>query len=151
LVPAATANLALILRPALEASEGAEATIPLPGVSARPLASLIDYCTAAAALEEEEGKATSASPAAAVEHAAWAAAWLASLPAPDLFPLAAAASYLDVPCLLDLVIRTLAGRLKGRSPAVLRAAFACPDDLPPAAVASLRADCAGAFDPPTGW
>lgn len=154
LTQASVANLARVLRPALEASEGAEAIIPLPGVSARPLASLLDYCAAAAALEVEEegqrGKATF-SPAAAVEHATWAAAWLASLPAPDLFPLAAAASYLDVSGLLELVIGTLASRLKGRPPALLRSDFALPDDLPPPAVSSLRADCAGAFDPPTGW
>lgn len=192
LTPRAVAAQARVLLPALEAAgpdPGARAaaastppavTIPLPGVGARPLAALLDYCAAAAALEAELGAcrkqhaaadaarttpaaagtrkqvaavdAARTTRAAAAAHGAWAAAWATSLPPPDLFPLAAAASYLDVPGLLDLLVTvTLPGRLGGgRAPAALRADFGLPDDLSAAEVIALRADCAGALDPP-GW
>ena len=83
---------------------------------------------------------------AAAAHTTWATAWAAAIPGPDLAPLAAAASYLDVPALLDLAVAALAARLAGRPGGAVRAEFGLPDDLPASEAAAVRADCAGAFD-----
>lgn len=151
-VPAPVARLARVLGPALEAGP---ASIPIPGVPARPLALALDFLSAQAALEAElagwrgqrRGRSSPRSDDPAAAHAAWAAAWVAALPGPDVASLAAAASFLDSPTLLEMSISSLAARLRrARPPAQLRAEFGLPDDLTPAEVAAVQADCAGALD-----
>lgn len=158
-VPAPVARLARVLVPALEAgSSHMTMTIPIPGVAARPLAQALDFLSAQAALQTEvlaqqarrRGRQQGdIDPAAA--HAAWATAWVDVLSGPDVAALAAAASFLDAPSLLDLAISSLARRLRrARPPAELRAAFGLPEDLSATEAAAVQADCAGALDA-AGW
>jgi hypothetical protein len=150
-VPAGAALACRVLIPALESGA---TTIPIPGVPARPLALALDFLTAQAALAAELDARTrrrrgTDDPAAA--HAAWATAWVGSLPPTDVVSLAAAASYLDAPPLLDLAVASLASRLRRAAPpASLRASFGLADDLSAAEAAAVQADCAGALDA-AGW
>jgi hypothetical protein len=148
-VPRAVAAGARVLLPALETD--ITLVIPIPGVSARPLACVLDFLTSRHALERELAwRGRTGEDSATTAHEAWAAQWAATMPGPDLVALASAASYLDVPPLLALAIKKLAASLASKPAAVLRREFGLPDDLAPGEAARVRTDCAGAFDPP-GW
>lgn len=57
-----------------------------------------------------------------------------------------AANYLDVPAALAACADAVAGALRGRSPAEIRARFGIAPDLSRAEEEAIKADCAWAFD-----
>lgn len=88
--------------------------------------------------------------------AADAAAWAASAPGGSgsgpsfssraLLGRTLAANYLDVPAALSACADAVAGALRGRSPAEIRARFGIAPDLSRAEEEAIKADCAWAFD-----
>jgi S-phase kinase-associated protein 1 len=122
---------------------GAEDAIPLPNVSARVLAKVLEYCRyhhqAAAAADgaklEADGDAVKQ--------------WDAEFVRVDqamLFDLILAANYLNIKALLDLTCETVAGMIRGKTPEEIRRTFNIKNDFTPEEEEEVRRENQWAFD-----
>ena len=118
------------LTPSPPADVGEGEDVPLPNVSAKILAKVIEYCQEHAKAEGTGG-AEAAKPAGAKtdeELKAWDTEFT-KVDQGTLFELILAANYLNIKPLLDLTCATVANMIKGKSPEEIRKTFNIENDF----------------------
>ncbi|KAF5204711.1 Skp1-like protein 1a [Thalictrum thalictroides] len=116
--------------------ECADDGIPVPNVTSKILAKVIEYCKQHA----EGGEST--------EEAVlkkWDADFV-SVDLATLFDLILAANYLDIKSLLDLTCQTVADMIKGKTPEEVRNIFNIKNDFTPEEEAEVRRENQWAFE-----
>jgi len=110
---------------------GIELSIPLPNVSAKVLARVITYCkhhdenpSSSSETKEGDEKRTD-------NISTWDLAFTGELSQPDLFELILAANYLDINSLLDMLCKTVANMIKGKTPEEVKKTFNITKDFTP--------------------
>ncbi|PIA55347.1 hypothetical protein AQUCO_00800238v1 [Aquilegia coerulea] len=111
--------------------------IPLPNVTAKILAKVIEYCKKHVEVEgqstEEEGLKTWDADFVRVDQA-------------TLFDLILAANYLNIKSLLDLTCQTVADMIKGKTPEEIRKTFNIKNDFTPEEEEEVRRENQWAFE-----
>ncbi|CAN6183737.1 unnamed protein product [Urochloa humidicola] len=163
-VAEAAATLSLTIRHMIE--DGCtDGGIPLPNVSSKILAMVLEYCNkhapaATASAEAAAGEGLSASDAAAGEGSSSSAAGVASneeLKAFDdafvdvdsiatLFDIILAANYLDIKGLLDITCQKVADTIKDKQPEEIRKIFNIKNDFTPEEEEEVRRENEWAFN-----
>ena len=137
-VPAEIADMSVTIKNMREDldPEG-EATIPLPNVTGKILQRVILYCThhhehpePAATEEKKDEKRTD-------DISPWDKEFC-EVDQATLFELILAANYLDIKPLLDLTCKTVANRIKGKSPEEIRKTFNIKNDFTPEEEEQIR-------------
>ncbi|KAK7269991.1 hypothetical protein RIF29_22832 [Crotalaria pallida] len=110
--------------------------IPIPNVSGKILAKVIEYCEkhveAAAATDDKDLKAWDAD--------------FANVDQATLYDLLMAANYLDIKNLLDLTCQTVADMIKGKSPEEIRKIFNIKNDFTPEEEEEIKKENKWAFE-----
>ncbi|CAL5072228.1 unnamed protein product [Urochloa decumbens] len=152
-VTEATATLSQTIRHMIE--DGCtDGGVPLPNVTSKILARVIEYCKKhATAAAGEEGSSSSFSDAAFLEVDR---AFLEELEEFDdaflevdratLFDLILAANYLDIKGLLNLTCQKVADSVKGKTPEQIREMYNIVNDLTPEEEAEIRRETQWAFE-----
>ncbi|KAG6508219.1 SKP1-like protein 1B [Zingiber officinale] len=115
----------------------AEDAIPLPNVTSKILAKVIEYCQkhvddpAESSDDKEELKS-------------WSAKFV-DVDQPTLFDLLLAANYMDIKGLLDLLCQTIANMITGKTPEEIRKTFNIKNDFTPEEEAEVRKENQWAF------
>ncbi|PIA55345.1 hypothetical protein AQUCO_00800237v1 [Aquilegia coerulea] len=111
--------------------------IPLPNVTAKILAKVIEYCKKHVEVEgqstEEEGLKTWDADFVRVDQA-------------TLFDLILAANYLNIKSLLELTCQTVADMIKGKTPEEIRKTFNIKNDFTPEEEEEVRRENQWAFE-----
>ncbi|PIA25897.1 hypothetical protein AQUCO_10400007v1 [Aquilegia coerulea] len=111
--------------------------IPLPNVTAKILAKVIEYCKKHVEVEgqstEEEGLKTWDADFVKVDQA-------------TLYDLILAANYLNIKSLLDLTCQTVADMIKGKTPEEIRKTFNIKNDFTPEEEEEVRRENQWAFE-----
>jgi S-phase kinase-associated protein 1 len=137
------AELSVLLRNLLEDIDQAESTpIPLPNVSGKTLAKIIEYCTHhkdTPPLDDENDKDTfdPNSPKNTNIISDWDAAFV-GVDNDELFEIILAANYLDIKGCLDLGCKTVAAMIKGKTPQQIRDLFNIENDFSPEEEEQIR-------------
>lgn len=113
--------------------------IPLPNVSSKILAKIIEFC--------KYHTDASADPETYTVNVikTWQTEFI-TVDQQTLFDLMLAANYLDIKSLLDLTCQTVAGLIKGKSPEELRAIFNIKCDFTPEEEEEIRRENQWAFE-----
>ncbi|CAO1941667.1 unnamed protein product [Urochloa humidicola] len=126
--------------------------VPLPNVTGKILAMVIEYCNKHApsgAEADAAGEGSSSSAATAVpsteELKKFDDAFL-EVDQVTLFDLILAANYLDIKPLLDLTCQKVADSMKGKTPEEIRAMYNIKNDLTPEEEAEIRRENKWAFE-----
>jgi S-phase kinase-associated protein 1 len=121
--------------------------IPLPNVSAKILAKVIEYCQEHARGEPrgEEAAAGAKSTKAEEELKTWDAEFT-KVDQGTLFELILAANYLNIKPLLDLTCLTVANMIKGKTPEEIRKTFNIENDFTPEEEEEVRRENQWAFE-----
>ncbi|CAL4900957.1 unnamed protein product [Urochloa decumbens] len=158
-VPEAAATLSQTIRHMIE--DGCtDGGIPLPNVTGKILAKVLEYCNKHAPASAEAEAASSSSPdAAAAGSSSSAAAAVSSKEALEsfdkafvdvdqatLYDLILAANYLDVKGLLDIVCQKVADMIKGKPVEEIRRAFSIQNDFTPEEEEEIRKENPWAFE-----
>ncbi|KAG2607765.1 SKP1-like protein 1 [Panicum virgatum] len=167
-VPEAAATMSQTIRHMIE--DGCtDGGIPIPNVTARTLAKVLEYCNhhvtaaaaAAAAAANPESSAGAAAAAAAGSESAGCSsnagkddgADLASfdkafveVDKDTLYDLLLAANYLNVKALLDLCCQKVADMIRGKTPEEIRQAFGIKNDFSPEEEEEIRKENQWAFE-----
>jgi len=165
-VPEAAATMSQTIRHMIE--DGCtDGGIPIPNVTARTLAKVLEYCNhhataaaAAAAAASSESSAGTAAAAAGSESAGSSSnagkddgADLASfdkafveVDKDTLYDLLLAANYLNVKALLDLCCQKVADMIRGKTPEEIRQAFGIKNDFSPEEEEEIRKENQWAFE-----
>jgi S-phase kinase-associated protein 1 len=111
---------------------GTDNSIPLPNVSTRVLAKVIEYCVwhrdhPVAIATEEDKKSEKRNE----DINAWDSEFCKQLDQAFLFDVILAANYLDIKDLLDLTCKTVANMIKGKTPEEIRKTFNIKNDFTP--------------------
>jgi S-phase kinase-associated protein 1 len=116
---------------------GTESTIPLPNVSSKILAKVIEYCkyhvSAKKSETSEDETKTFDTEFVKVDQA-------------TLFELILAANYLNIKSLLDLTCMTVANMIKGKTPEEIRKTFNIRNDFTPEEEEEVRRENQWAFE-----
>mmetsp|Transcript_52068 Transcript_52068/g.113493 ORF Transcript_52068/g.113493 Transcript_52068/m.113493 type:complete len:157 (-) Transcript_52068:235-705(-) len=121
---------------------GSEETIPLPNVSGRILAKVIEYCKFhVEAVKKQDDKPAKNDD----EIKAWDADFV-KVDQATLFDLILAANYLNIKGLLDLTCQTVAQMIKGKTPEEIRKTFNIKNDFTPEEEEEVRRENQWAFD-----
>jgi S-phase kinase-associated protein 1 len=121
---------------------GTDAPIPLPNVSSKILAKVIEYCR----YHVEAAKTTDDKPAVGEEEVkAWDADFV-KVEQSVLFDLILAANYLNIKNLLDLTCQTVADMIKGKTPEEIRKTFNIKNDFTPEEEEDVRRENQWAFE-----
>ena len=121
---------------------GSEETIPLPNVSGKILAKVIEYAN----YHVEARKLINDKPAKSPEDTkAWDAEFL-KVDQATLFDLILAANYLNIKALLDLTCKAVAEMIKGKTPEEIRKTFNIKNDFTPEEEEEVRRENHWAFD-----
>ena len=118
----------------------ANSVIPLPNVTSKILAKVIEYC--------KKHVDTSSKPddnTATDDLKAWDADFV-KVDQPTLFDLILAANYLDIKSLLDLTCQTVADMIKGKTPEEIRKTFNIKNDFTPEEEEEVRRENQWAFE-----
>ncbi|URE41471.1 SKP1-like protein [Musa troglodytarum] len=115
----------------------AESGIPLPNVTSRILAKVIEYCNkhvdaSSKSSDDEDLKA-------------WDAEFV-KVDQTTLFDLILAANYLNIKSLLDLTCQTVADMIKGKTPEDIRKTFNIKNDFTPEEEEEIRRENQWAFE-----
>ncbi|KAG6504770.1 SKP1-like protein 1B [Zingiber officinale] len=116
----------------------AEDAIPLPNVTSKILAKVIEYCQkhvddpAESSDDKEELKS-------------WSAKFV-NVDQTTLFDLLSAANYMDIKGLLDLLCQTIANMITGKTPEEIRKTFNIKNDFTPEEEAEVRKENQWAFE-----
>lgn len=122
---------------------GKDAVIPLPNVSSKILAKVIEYCKYH--VDNQKG-ATDDKPAASEDDIkAWDADFV-KVDQATLFDLILAANYLNIKNLLDLTCQTVADMIKGKTPEEIRKTFNIKNDFTPEEEEEVRRENQWAFE-----
>ncbi|GAA0164055.1 ubiquitin-protein ligase [Lithospermum erythrorhizon] len=113
----------------------ADAPIPLPNVSSKILAKVIEYCKrhVESQTDKDEDLKTFDQDFVKVDQ-------------PTLFDLILAANYLNIKSLLDLTCQTVADMIKGKTPEEIRKTFNIKNDFTPEEEEEVRRENAWAFE-----
>eukprot|EP00245_Coleochaete_scutata_P013156 TRINITY_DN5266_c0_g1_i1.p1 TRINITY_DN5266_c0_g1~~TRINITY_DN5266_c0_g1_i1.p1 ORF type:complete len:159 (+),score=46.99 TRINITY_DN5266_c0_g1_i1:147-623(+) len=140
-VPEQVANESLTIKNLIEDS-GADNPIPLPNVTSKILAKVIEYCK----YHCEGGKGDETKPAMTEDELkSWDAEFV-KVDQPTLFDLILAANYLNIKSLLDLTCQTVADMIKGKSPEEIRKTFNIKNDFTPEEEEEVRRENHWAFE-----
>ncbi|KAL3639034.1 SKP1-like protein 1A [Castilleja foliolosa] len=123
----------------------ADNTIPLPNVTGKILAKVIEYCkrhvdAAAASSDKAEEKPSSD------EDVKGFDADFVKVDQATLFDLILAANYLNIKSLLDLTCQTVADMIKGKTPEEIRKTFNIKNDFTPEEEEEVRRENQWAFE-----
>ena len=118
---------------------GAEDVIPLPNVSGKILAKVIEYCKYHVDAHRSTKKTEE-------EIKAWDAAFIQDVDQQTLFDLILAANYLNIKELLDLTCQKVADMIKGKTPEEIRKQFNIKNDFTPEEEEEIRRENQWAFD-----
>lgn len=136
-VPEEAANLSETIRHMIE--DGCtEGGVPVPNVTGRILAKVLEYCNKHAADAESNKEELDKFDKAFVDEVKADQA--------TLFDLILAANYLNVKGLLDLTCQTVADMIKGKSVEEIRQTFNIKNDFTPEEEAEIRKENQWAFD-----
>ncbi|EOA35836.1 hypothetical protein CARUB_v10021077mg [Capsella rubella] len=118
--------------------------VPLPNVTSKILAKVIEYCkkhveAAAAKSEAVEGASTDD------DLKTWDADFM-KIDQATLFELILAANYLNIKNLLDLTCQTVADMIKGKTPEEIRTTFNIKNDFTPEEEEEVRRENQWAFE-----
>ncbi|XP_031127190.1 SKP1-like protein 1A [Ipomoea triloba] len=118
----------------------ADTVIPLPNVTSKILAKVIEYCKrhveAAAKTEDKPGD----------DDLKTFDADFVKVDQATLFDLILAANYLNIKSLLDLTCQTVADMIKGKTPEEIRKTFNIKNDFTPEEEEEVRRENAWAFE-----
>lgn len=122
--------------------------VPLPNVSARILAKVIEYCTehVKANGKKTESKDDAAKVAKIDEELKSWDAEFCKVDQSTLFELILAANYLNMKTLLDLTCYTVANMIKGKTPEEIRKTFNIENDFTPEEEEEVRCENQWAFE-----
>lgn len=121
---------------------GTEAPIPLPNVSSKVLAKVIEYCKFH--VDAKSGNADKPSKL-DDDVKAWDMEFV-KVDQSTLFELILAANYLNIKSLLDLTCLTVANMIKGKTPEEIRKTFNIKNDFTPEEEEEVRKENQWAFD-----
>eukprot|EP00261_Vitis_vinifera_P017219 XP_010646804.1 PREDICTED: SKP1-like protein 1A isoform X3 [Vitis vinifera] len=117
----------------------ADNAIPLPNVTSKILARVIEYCKKHVETPKAEEHAVND------ELRAWDADFV-KVDQATLFDLILAANYLDIKSLLDLTCQTVADMIKGKTPSEIRKTFIYKNDFTPEEEEEVRRENQWAFE-----
>ncbi|GAB4848443.1 SKP1-like protein 1A [Ancistrocladus abbreviatus] len=117
----------------------ADNVIPLPNVTSRILAKVIEYCKKHVESPKTDDRA------AEDELKAWDADFV-KVDQATLFDLILAANYLNIKSLLDLTCQTVADMIKGKTPEEIRKTFNIKNDFTPEEEEEVRRENQWAFE-----
>lgn len=121
---------------------GKDAVIPLPNVSSKILAKVIEYCKYHV---DNQKQGEDKPPASEDEIKAWDADFV-KVDQATLFDLILAANYLNIKNLLDLTCQTVADMIKGKTPEEIRKTFNIKNDFTPEEEEEVRRENQWAFE-----
>ncbi|XP_057449248.1 SKP1-like protein 1A [Lotus japonicus] len=117
----------------------ADSGIPLPNVTSKILAKVIEYCKKHVEAANPDEKPTED------ELKAWDADFV-KVDQATLFDLILAANYLNIKSLLDLTCQTVADMIKGKTPEEIRKTFNIKNDFTPEEEEEVRRENQWAFE-----
>ncbi|KAK3037149.1 hypothetical protein RJ639_031036 [Escallonia herrerae] len=117
----------------------ADSVIPLPNVTSKILAKVIEYCKMHVEPLKPDDRA------AADDLKSWDAEFV-KVDQPTLFDLILAANYLNIKSLLDLTCQTVADMIKGKTPEEIRKTFNIKNDFTPEEEEEVRRENQWAFE-----
>ncbi|PSS00455.1 SKP1-like protein [Actinidia chinensis var. chinensis] len=117
----------------------ADSVIPLPNVTSKILAKVIEYCKKHVDSPKTEDRS------AEDELKTWDAEFV-KVDQPVLFDLILAANYLNIKSLLDLTCQTVADMIKGKTPEEIRKTFNIKNDFTPEEEEEVRRENQWAFE-----
>ncbi|XP_058185236.1 SKP1-like protein 1B [Rhododendron vialii] len=117
----------------------ADSVIPLPNVTSKILAKVIEYCKKHVETPKTEDRS------AEEELKTWDAEFV-KVEQPVLFDLILAANYLNIKSLLDLTCQTVADMIKGKTPEEIRKTFNIRNDFTPEEEEEVRRENQWAFE-----
>ena len=117
----------------------ADSGIPLPNVTSRILAKVIEYCKKHVESPKSEDRS------AEEELKNWDAEFV-KVDQGTLFDLILAANYLNIKSLLDLTCQTVADMIKGKTPEEIRKTFNIKNDFTPEEEEEVRRENQWAFE-----
>ncbi|CAK9227480.1 unnamed protein product [Sphagnum troendelagicum] len=121
---------------------GMDHPIPLPNVSSKILAKVIEYCK----YHVDNQKSTDDKPATPEDDIkAWDQDFV-KVDQATLFDLILAANYLNIKSLLDLTCQTVADMIKGKTPEEIRKTFNIKNDFTPEEEEEVRRENQWAFE-----
>ncbi|XP_073311059.1 SKP1-like protein 1A [Primulina huaijiensis] len=126
----------------------ADTTIPLPNVTSRILAKVIEYCkkhVEAASKSDADGGMCSSDKVVDDELKSFDTEFV-KVDQGTLFDLILAANYLNIKSLLDLTCQTVADMIKGKTPEEIRKTFNIKNDFTPEEEEEVRRENAWAFE-----
>ncbi|KAG0460762.1 hypothetical protein HPP92_020627 [Vanilla planifolia] len=118
----------------------AESGIPLPNVSSKILAKVVEYCK-----KHVESSSAADDKAAEEDLKNWDADFV-KVDQATLFDLILAANYLNIKGLLDLTCQTVADMIKGKTPEEIRKTFNIKNDFTPEEEEEVRRENQWAFE-----
>ncbi|KAJ7554107.1 hypothetical protein O6H91_06G125600 [Diphasiastrum complanatum] len=121
---------------------GTDSPIPLPNVSSKILAKVIEYCKYHVELQKAGEDKTAVSEE---DVKAWDAEFV-KVDQATLFDLILAANYLNIKSLLDLTCQTVADMIKGKTPDEIRKTFNIKNDFTPEEEEEVRRENQWAFE-----
>mmetsp|Transcript_21306 Transcript_21306/g.64111 ORF Transcript_21306/g.64111 Transcript_21306/m.64111 type:complete len:162 (+) Transcript_21306:183-668(+) len=124
---------------------GKDAPIPLPNVTAKILAKVIEYCKYHVEAESTEGGGEGANPKSDEDVKAWDTDFV-KVDQGTLFELILAANFLNIKSLLDLTCLTVANMIKGKTPEEIRKTFSIVNDFTPEEEEEVRRENQWAFE-----
>merc|ERR1712072_657325 len=135
------ANMSETIKNMIE-DTGADVAIPLPNVSGKDLAKVIEYCTFKVNSKKKnaDGNVMSEEDVKNWENE------FVKVDQGTLFQLILAANYLNIKELLDLTCFTVASMIRGKSPEEIRKAFNIKNDFTPEEEEEVRREHQWAFD-----
>ncbi|KAF7828985.1 SKP1-like protein 1B [Senna tora] len=117
----------------------ADSGIPLPNVTSKILAKVIEYCKKHVEAANSEEKASED------DLKSWDADFV-RVDQATLFDLILAANYLNIKSLLDLTCQTVADMIKGKTPEEIRKTFNIKNDFTPEEEEEVRRENQWAFE-----
>lgn len=121
---------------------GTEEIIPLPNVSGRILAKVIEYCK----YHVDANKKVDDKPVKSEDDIKQWDSEFVKVDQATLFDLILAANYLNIKGLLDLTCQTVAQMIKGKTPEEIRKTFNIKNDFTPEEEEEVRRENQWAFD-----
>ncbi|GAB4814027.1 hypothetical protein N2152v2_001073 [Parachlorella kessleri] len=142
-VEEAVAQQSVTLQNTMEEIDAADEQIPLPNVSGKILAKVVEYCKyhVDAEKKDEQGK-----PAKSEDEVKTWDTEFCKVDQGTLFELILAANYLNIKSLLDLTCLTVANMIKGKTPEEIRKTFNIENDFTPEEEEEVRRENQWAFE-----
>ncbi|KAL0365677.1 UNVERIFIED_CONTAM: SKP1-like protein 1A [Sesamum angustifolium] len=124
----------------------ADTSIPLPNVTSKILAKVIEYCKRHVDAAAKASADSTASDKVAEDDLKAFDAEFVKVDQGTLFDLILAANYLNIKSLLDLTCQTVADMIKGKTPEEIRKTFNIKNDFTPEEEEEVRRENAWAFE-----